>query len=588
MLRPLFLLALLLLMNPFAHADSLEGMLMPGNVITGHAKLETDCGKCHAKFNKAGQSKLCLDCHKETAADIQQKTGFHGRLKENDCRMCHTEHKGRKANISFVDEKSFNHNQTDFTLKGAHKGPKIACKECHKPGIAYRKAPHECIGCHKKDDTHKGALGAKCETCHNEKDWKDATFDHGKTKFPLLGKHDDVKCKDCHKDTNYKETPKTCIGCHRKDDEHKGRFGEKCQTCHTERDWKTILFNHDKSTKFALHGKHRAADCESCHKAPLYKEKLRTTCIACHRPDDVHKGSLGEKCETCHNERSWTSTSFDHDKDTKFALREAHKSAKCQSCHSAGNYKEKLPLNCFGCHKKQDEHKGKYGEKCETCHGEKAWKPSTFNHDRDTKYSLRGKHFKVKCESCHKGILYKEKLTSTCYDCHQADDKHKGQEGKKCEQCHTEKDWKETNFDHAKSKFPLLGKHYKVECKKCHLSLQFKDAPSDCYTCHKMEDVHKRNLGTECARCHNSRDWKIWDFNHDKDTKFKLDGAHKPLECMACHNKPMEKQVKAPTSCYGCHSKDDVHENNFGRQCERCHVTTSFKTIKGGININLR
>lgn len=561
---------------------------MPGSVIAGHAKFETDCGKCHAKFNKAGQSKLCLDCHKETAADIQNKTGFHGRLKENDCRTCHTEHKGRKAIISFVDEKNFNHNQTDFKLKGAHGGPKILCKECHKPGIQYRKAPHECIGCHKKDDTHKGSLGAKCETCHHEKDWKDATFDHAKTKFPLLGKHDEVKCQDCHKDTNYKETPKACIACHRKDDTHKGRFGEKCQTCHNERDWKTILFNHDKSTKFALHGKHRTTDCESCHKAPLYKEKPRTTCIACHRPDDVHKGSLGEKCETCHNERSWTTTSFNHDKDTKFPLRDKHKSAKCQSCHSGANYKEKLPLNCYGCHKKQDEHKGKYGEKCETCHGEKTWKPSTFNHDRDTKYMLRGKHFKVKCESCHKGSLYKDKLTSVCYDCHQSDDKHKGQEGKKCEQCHSEKDWKETSFDHSKSKFPLLGKHYKVECKKCHLSLQFKDAPSDCYACHKNDDVHKRHLGTECARCHNSRDWKIWDFNHDKDTKFKLDGAHKPLECLACHNKPMEKQVKAPTNCYGCHSKDDVHDNNFGRQCERCHVSSSFKTIKGGININIR
>jgi len=586
MLRHLYLLTLLFFLHSFAHADSLEGMLMPGKVVAGHAKFETDCSKCHAKFNKAGQSKLCLDCHKETAADIRQKSGFHGRLKENDCRTCHTEHKGRNAVISSVDEKSFNHNATDFILKGAHKGPKVTCKECHKPGIQYRKAPQACIGCHKKDDTHKGSLGSKCETCHNEKDWKDATFDHSKTKFPLLGKHDEAKCKDCHKDTNYKETPTACIACHRKDDKHKGRFGEKCQTCHTERDWKTILFNHDKHTKFALHGKHRSAECESCHKAPLYKEKLRTTCISCHRADDVHKGSLGEKCESCHNERLWTSTSFDHDKDTKFPLRDKHKSAKCQSCHSAGNYKEKLPLNCFGCHKKDDEHKGKYGEKCETCHGEKAWKPSNFNHDRDTKYALRGKHFKTKCESCHKGVLYREKLSSTCYDCHQADDKHKGQEGKKCEQCHSEKDWKESNFDHSKSKFPLLGKHYKVECKKCHLSLQFKDAPSDCYACHKKEDVHKRTLGTECARCHNSRDWKIWDFNHDKDTKFKLDGAHKPLECMACHNRPMDKNTRKLMTCYDCHSGDDVHENNFGQQCQRCHVTTSFKKIKPGINIS--
>lgn len=586
MLRLIFLLSALFFLTANAQADSFEGMLMPGKVISGHTKLEGECTNCHVKFNKAGQSKLCLDCHKETAKDVQQKTGFHGRIKEIDCRNCHTDHKGRNAIISSLDQKTFNHNETDFTLKGAHKGAKITCKDCHKSGVKYRNAPHECIGCHKKDDKHKGALGIKCETCHNEKSWKDATFDHSKTLFPLLGKHEQVKCQECHKDTKYKETPKACIACHRKDDEHKGRFGEKCQTCHAERDWKTIHFNHDKNTKFPLNGKHHATKCESCHKTPLYKEKISTTCISCHRSDDVHKGSLGDKCEKCHNERAWTSSSFNHDKDTKFPLRDKHKSAKCQSCHTGSGFKEKLPLTCIGCHKKNDEHKGKFGEKCNTCHSEKAWKPSIFMHDLDTKFALRGKHNKVKCASCHTGILYKEKLASSCYDCHKKDDKHKGQEGKNCEQCHTEKDWKDTNYDHAKSQFPLLGGHSKVECKKCHISLLFKDTPSDCYGCHKKDDTHKRTLGADCARCHNSRDWKIWDFNHDKDTKFKLDGAHKPLECMACHKLPMDKNTRKLTTCYDCHAGDDVHENNFGRQCERCHVTTSFRTIRGGIIIN--
>ena len=588
MLRLTFFLALVFSLIAGAHADSFEGVLIPGKVISGHAKLETNCSNCHVKFNKAGQTKLCLDCHKETARDVQQKTGFHGRIKELECRACHTDHKGRNARVAFVDEKTFNHNQTDFILKGGHKAPAVTCKACHKSDGKYSKAPHECVSCHKKDDTHKGSLGPTCESCHHEKDWKDATFDHSKTKFPLLGKHEEVKCKACHKDANFKATPKTCIACHRKDDEHKGRFGEKCESCHSERDWKNTSFNHDKHTHFVLNGKHRSVTCESCHKTTLYKTKMETSCISCHRNDDIHKGGLGPKCETCHNERSWTSSSFSHDKDTKFPLRDKHKSAKCQSCHTNGNYKEKLPLTCIGCHKKDDEHKGKYGEKCETCHGAKAWKPSTFNHDRDTKYWLRGKHIQIKCEACHKSILYQDKLTSTCYGCHQKDDKHKGQEGQQCEQCHTEKDWTVANFDHAKSKFPLLGKHFKVECKKCHLSAQFKDVLSECDACHKKDDIHKRTLGTECARCHNARDWKIWDFNHDKDTKFKLDGAHKPLECIACHVKPMQKNVKTSMSCYGCHAKDDVHDNNFGRQCERCHVTTLFKTIKGGININLR
>jgi hypothetical protein len=98
--------------------------------------------------------------------------------------------------------------------------------------------------------------------------------------------------------------------------------------------------------------------------------------------------------------------------------------------------------------------------------------------------------------ACHKGHLYKDKVQSTCYACHQQDDKHKGQEGKKCESCHNEKDWKDTRFDHGLSRFPLLGKHIKVECKKCHLTPAFKDAPMECNGCHAKEDVHKKRLGT--------------------------------------------------------------------------------------------
>lgn len=575
----------LLVLGLSAHADNIESVLMPGKVIEGHAKYENECTKCHTRFNKAAQTAQCLDCHKDVASDVRQKQGYHGRLSEKECRSCHTEHKGRNARIAPLDEKTFNHNKTDFALKGGHADTKTACRDCHRPGVKYRDTPSKCNACHKKDDKHKGSLGTACETCHNEKDWKDTHFNHEKTNFPLAGKHRDVKCEDCHKNQRYKDLPRDCLSCHRKDDKHKGSLGAKCESCHNERDWKETNFNHDK-TRYPLRGKHRATKCESCHKSSQYKEKLPMTCNGCHRTDDVHKGSLGEKCESCHSERDWRTISFNHDEDTKFPLRDKHKTAKCTACHTNANYRDKLKTTCIACHLKEDEHKGKFGEKCETCHSEKTWKTSTFRHDRDTKYLLMGKHIKVKCMACHKGHLYKDKVQSTCYACHQQDDKHKDQLGKKCESCHNEKDWKDTRFDHGLSRFPLLGKHAKVECKKCHTSLQYKDASTDCHACHKQDDVHKRTLGTECARCHNSRDWKIWDFNHDKDTKFKLDGAHQPLECAACHTQPMGKNLKTSMACYSCHAKDDVHDTNFGRQCERCHVTSSFKKIKRGLNFN--
>jgi hypothetical protein len=121
----------------------------------------------------------------------------------------------------------------------------------------------------------------------------------------------------------------------------------------------------------------------------------------------------------------------------------------------------------------------------------------------------------------------------------------------------------------------------KVECKKCHLTPAFKDAPMECNGCHAKEDVHKKRLGTQCGECHNARDWKLWDFDHDQRTKFKLDGGHRGLECVACHTRPAQGKLSLSGTCISCHEREDVHDNSFGRQCERCHVTSSFKTIKG-------
>ena len=114
----------------------------------------------------------------------------------------------------------------------------------------------------------------------------------------------------------------------------------------------------------------------------------------------MHKASLGEACEKCHNDRGWKSSNFDHDRDTKFALRGKHKPAKCNACHR-GASREKLATDCVSCHDKDDVHNEGLGPKCATCHDEKSWKESRFDHDRDTKYALKGKHANAKCATCH-------------------------------------------------------------------------------------------------------------------------------------------------------------------------------------------
>jgi len=584
-----FVFFILSLLSLTLQAENLESAIMPGKLIHGHTKYEDDCANCHKRFDKEGQDKLCMDCHKEVGKDVASKQGFHGRLDPNKkCHDCHTDHKGANAKVVDLDEKAFKHKDTDFLLKGKHADEKVKCEDCHKAKKKWREAPHECIDCHKKDDDkiHKGELGKDCTKCHSENHWSVEDFDHSKTSYDLKGSHRDVKCKACHVNNKYKDLGTKCFDCHKKDDDkaHKNVFGNKCEKCHTESDWKDkLLFNHDRDTKFKLLDKHHETSCQSCHKLP--GQKLESTCISCHKKDDKHNGTLGPKCESCHGALNWkTPKGFDHNK-TRFVLRDAHFKAKCSTCHTAGLQYEKLPLDCWSCHKKDDEkaHKGNYGQKCESCHKEDKWKKIYFNHDLDTKYRLLYKHKDVKCDDCHKGKLYEQKLSSNCYDCHKkTDDKegHKGSLGKACGDCHNEKGWKvEVKFDHNKTKFPLLGSHFKVECKKCHDTAKYNDAKKDCYSCHQKEDKHELKLGTACEKCHNVRDWKAWDFDHGK-TKFKLDGGHGKLDCLDCHTIAMKKdKIDTPMGCAGCHNKDDVHEGGFGKQCDKCHTTKSFKEI---------
>lgn len=487
---------------------------MPGKVVAGHAKLENQCDNCHVRFDRGAQNRLCLDCHKPVAVDVAAGQGFHGRMEEKPCRSCHTDHKGRNARVVKLDEKIFDHAGTDFALRGKH--GKAACKECHPAGSKHRKAPSDCVACHRDDDKHKGSLGAKCASCHDETDWKKARFDHGRTRFALRGGHEDLACNKCHADLTFAKTPTDCLSCHRKDDEHKGTFGGRCQDCHRETQWDQPFFDHDRKTRFRLLDKHRQVACAKCHTQAITQKKTPNRCVDCHKADDVHKGSLGEKCESCHNANQWKQGRFDHARDARFPLRDKHAAAKCESCHKPGAASAKLPTRCHDCHAEDDRkkgHKGRYGEKCETCHNEKAFKPSTFLHDRDTRYLLRDKHRQVKCDDCHKTPSLFDKLGTRCFACHERTDMekgHKGRFGEKCETCHVEKDFITVRFNHDKdTAFTLAGKHRQAKCAACHKDpLNQGKGTRRCLDCHKDDDVHFGSYDLRCDQCHVADDWR--------------------------------------------------------------------------------
>jgi len=428
-----------------AQAQSIfEKLVMPGPVIEDHAKLESKCENCHEPFTKKKQKRLCRGCHKDVAADIDSKRGFHGKnpgIANQECKLCHTEHIGRKANIIQLDTELFDHSLTDFQLKGRHLT--VRCQSCHKPKIKFSKTPGQCVDCHKKDDNHSGRLGTKCADCHSEKGWlRTKTFDHGKTKFPLVGAHKKVTCSACHVGERYKNLKTTCVSCHQLQDAHLGRYGVKCDTCHQPKKWKSVKFNHDKQTKFPLRGKHTKVKCDACHTGDLYGDKLLTKCVACHKKDDPHKGSLGTKCEECHDETGWRKKAeFDHDL-SRFPLIGFHATVSCTECHKTRSFKD-TPRACLGCHD-DSHHKSRLGPNCSRCHNPNGWTRWRFDHDRNTKFALTGSHIGLDCHACHRAPMAgKVRASTACFGCHSTDDAHRGSFGRNCGRCHTTKSFKQ-------------------------------------------------------------------------------------------------------------------------------------------------
>ncbi|MGD8349814.1 MAG: hypothetical protein PVI79_11280, partial [Gammaproteobacteria bacterium] len=182
-------------------ALELEKIFMPGELISGHRKFESECTLCHVRMRDTTQPMLCRDCHKKIDEDMREKRGYHGKDKnahQLECKTCHADHKGRNARIVWLDSDRFDHRLTDFPLAGKH--ALTECSACHQTGTKYRDAKTRCSDCHAKDDAHNGELGATCGQCHVASGWRKSEFDHDRTKFKLRESHRRVSCEGCHSD----------------------------------------------------------------------------------------------------------------------------------------------------------------------------------------------------------------------------------------------------------------------------------------------------------------------------------------------------------------------------------------------------
>jgi hypothetical protein len=137
---------------------------------------------------------------------------------------------------------------------------------------------------------------------------------------------------------------------------------------------------------------------------------------------------------------------------------------------------------------------------------------------------------------------------------------------------------------HAQCVFPLAGAHQAVPCQTCHAELKLAAAPSSmpadsararplhfadarrqCADCHPgphgKQFAARADKGA-CETCHDDRAFSpASKFNHDRDSRYRLEGAHARTPCAACHVPQKDAAGNnfvvyrpTPTACEACHT----------------------------------
>lgn len=280
-------------------------------------------------------------------------------------------------------------------------------------------------------------------------------------------------------------------------------------------------------------------DCEACHPGPFASKTASELCIGCH--DDITRELADQASRHARN----------------------HASGRCLRCHT--------------------EHHGADGELTEVDRDH-------FDHE-DTGFSLKAHkqtkaHKPFRCNDCHHGDT-DHFAPGTCEQCHRTDDaafvtEHVAAWGPACRACHDGVDrFGHRAFDHARTKFALVGKHATARCEQCHTKVTtakaFAQAPSACVACHTRDDLHGGRLGKACETCHTATSWKDLvpgGFDHAK-TRFPLTGAHVKVTCEDCHWHG--RLAGTPRVCELCHPRPRDH---FTGTCEQCHTTASWRGAK--------
>ncbi|MFZ4576933.1 MAG: hypothetical protein ACOYOB_00955 [Myxococcota bacterium] len=598
------------------------------------------CAKCHKAEGKAGVYRglafaKCSDCHKEP------KENHSG---GKDCATCHSV---QGWTVVAAKAGADLHERTKLPLRGRH--AEITCEKCHSTkekvkGIErFAKVDRKCASCHR--EPHAGRFGQDCSACHGVSDWRmtsTSRFDHGKTRYALVGAHRTVACTACHtagqpyRQRFFAHSGERCQECH--GDPHGGPFasvqaGDKCETCHRIESFRPARYgmpDHDRS-KYPLTGAHRTVACAECHQRPTPAppkpptppklQNLAQTCESCHR--DPHGGQFVKRnpplgCQDCHSTPGFTPSAFDHEK-TRFPLAGPHAKVACAACHFRPQANAPVQFTgtrgrCEQCHR--DPHGAQFTSRgpakaCDDCHGGgQTFKIAAFDHSK-TRFPLDGTHAKAPCAKCHGQVKTSDGVTRAmyrigprnCANCHSnphidgstlglAHGAVAGVADWACATCHSTESWSsvpaKVAFDHRLTGVPLTGAHAQAPCSGCHRPRERNGpVPRACADCHA--DAHGGRMGPRCEDCHSALSWKQpRSLPKHENTRFPLTGAHLAADCRSCHPRGDVQQFSGtPTVCGDCHRDlgqavrvPDHRLAGFGPGCQTCHTTWTWNPAK--------
>jgi Cytochrome c7 and related cytochrome c len=536
------------------------------------------CSKCHAKaaFKLPKYDATCVQCH---------ASPHDGQLfSTKKCELCHSPTLNSLSDVRFDHKK-----ETRYPLIGKH--AQISCETCHTKALGKRTPDGACEICHAKDNKHRARFEKfpACTTCHSQRAWKGAfQFNHASnTSFELTSKHTKAACRDCHRgkspsDFERFEAKMPCMSCHRHEKAHGGKFkNQECLSCHQEGGSKKMSKDslevfHGEKSKFPLRNGHSGVQCQMCHVNDIYQETSPECGVFCH-DDTLHRSSLGQECSRCHEPGQWPAVRFDHTADTKWPIKGKHvEIKKCESCHPVRKYTG-TPTTCgsAGCHKDDDVHQGKLGDKCQTCHNEAG--TLLFRHNRDSKFTIDGKHAPLLCAACHKSVTFKP-VPSDCFGCHPEPAIHKGRYGTECQRCHSTQSFGDTKALHDVGDFSLTGAHDQLACARCHPNGEkLRGSGNLCINCHRKDDIHNNSLSPRCGECHTQRSFSPARFDHIS-TGCALMGLHSTLPCSDCHKSGNFGAVSP--LCISCHRNEGLRARQPDHRtlldCGSCHNPSAW------------